>query len=471
MRGRSIVLVLLLIAASATPAGAQQEWVHPRDMGLADSAFVAPDPESLRYPLPGGAVAYISVDDLVPLVRFTALIGAGRADGAGAAGFAAGLRAGPASMSSSDFAELLAGMAALYEVEQGQTETRVTLEVPSEDVVLGLGLFAALLRGPLGAEAGDNSQDTASDRATGESGPVLYEGSLAAAVQLLEATLFADHPFGGAFDNDAASNAVAFRERFVVPQNVVLAVSGDFELATVHNALAVVFDGWSGEAPPLRQHPAPALPDARRVHAYDVDKLQGWVAIGHHLPEVPVQDEAALMVMNYIVGGGHFDTRLFRATRDRRGLTNDDSGFPEQGFRGPGVYTFRTYGRPQVVPLLIDLTFEEIDRIRAEPVSDEELFVARGALADGEYSLWFRNAAATTTTYAREWLRHRSHERSASWQDRVRQVTTADVLDAARRYLHPDRMQVVLVGPLEAIRSAPSLEGEPTLGDLEAAEH
>ena len=249
------------------------------------------------------------------------------------------------------------------------------------------------------------------------------------------------------------------------PSNVVLAVSGDLD-EEMRARLATSLGQWrtdAGAGQPLPIHPSASVPTSRKVHLYDVDKLQGWIAIGHGLPEVPLQDEAALMVMNYILGGGHFDTRLFRATRDRRGLTNDDSGFPVQGFRGPGLYSFRTYGRPGAVRLLIHLTLEEIERIRGELVSEEELFVAKGALADGDFSLWFRNGAATATTYAREWLRDGEHGRTASWPERVRAVTAEQVQAAARRYLAPDRMQIVVVGPIEAIRAAEPMEDEPAL--------
>jgi zinc protease len=461
MRRHATLAVVLVLAVRITPVAEPQVLVHPRAMGLRGGDFAAPDAVSLRHGLPGGGTAYVVQDDLVPLVRFTALIGAGRSDSAGAAAYAAALRSGPAAMAPGKFAEALARMAAQYQVEQAQTETRMSLEVPREDAVAGMGLFAALLRT---APAGEVSSE---DQATGveQSDPVLYEGSLDATVRLFEAALFADHPYGGQYSDESSASATAFHHHFVVPANVVLAVSGDFDPAAMRVALTAAFDDWGGEPPSLPVHPMPDLATERRLITYPVDKLQGWVVIGHELPDVPVEDEAALMVMNYVLGGGHFDTRLFRATRDRRGLTNDDSGFPEQGFRGPGVYTFRTYGRPEVVRLLIQLTFQEIERIRAEPVSEEDLFVARGALADGDFSLWFRNGAATATTYAREWLRYGSHTRTASWQERVRAVTAGDVLDAARQYLHPERMQVVVVGPIDAIRSAPALEAEPSLED------
>jgi predicted Zn-dependent peptidase len=96
-------------------------------------------------------------------------------------------------------------------------------------------------------------------------------------------------------------------------------------------------------------------------------------------------------------------------------------------------------------------------------VSDEELFVAQGALADGVYELQFRDGFATARTYAREWLRYGDHRRSASYPERLRDVTAADVQAAARKYLHPERMQMVIAGPIGEVRAAKPLEGEPAL--------
>ena len=52
---------------------------------------------------------------------------------------------------------------------------------------------------------------------------------------------------------------------------------------------------------------------------------------------------------------------------------------------------------------------------------------------------------------------------SASYPDRVRAVTPQQVLEAARRYLAPDRMIISVVGPLEQIGAAPMIESEPQL--------
>lgn len=456
VRTAGIAAWIALTIAAATALA--QDTTPPREMDLPAAGLRAPDPEPLRVQLDGGLVAYVVADATVPLVSLRAIVGAGSADAPGGAAYVRALRSGPASMPPGAMAAALQRMAARFEITQTATRTEIELQVAAEDVAEALPLFAALLREPLRAPVAVASERSAVESATGESGPVLYEGSLNAAVQLLRDRVFAAHPY--ATTARADGDAAGFAARFVAPGNVVLAIGGDLDEMALREELQRLFGDWSGAGVEMPQHPVPDPPAERAVLVYPVEALQGWVALGHELPAVPMQDEAPLAVMNYILGGGHFDTRLFRVTRDMRGLTNDDSGFPEPNFRGPGLYSFRTYGRPEAVRLLIELTLVEIERIRNETVTEEELFVARGALADGDFSLWFRDGAATARTYAIEWLQSRGHEGTGSWQERVRAVTAEQVLDAAQRYLHPERMQIVVVGPIDRIEAAPAMEGE-----------
>jgi predicted Zn-dependent peptidase len=59
-----------------------------------------------------------------------------------------------------------------------------------------------------------------------------------------------------------------------------------------------------------------------------------------------------------------------------------------------------------------------------------------------------------SATYALEDARYGSLERLMRWPDAVRAVTARDVTDAAARYIQPDRMGVVIIGQLDAVRKA-----------------
>jgi predicted Zn-dependent peptidase len=67
-------------------------------------------------------------------------------------------------------------------------------------------------------------------------------------------------------------------------------------------------------------------------------------------------------------------------------------------------------------------------------------------LADGEFPVRYLDGYALARSFALERLRYGNHERSASYVQRVRAVSEDDVLDAARKYLRPDNMQVILFG-------------------------
>jgi zinc protease len=476
---RTTPFAVLALLVSALPAMAQ-DYTHPLEMRLPSSDFQRPDPMQHRVVLDNGLVAYVMEDHTVPLVTLTAFVRVGTADAAkpGAAQvLERALRS--RNRAGTPLGDALREMAAEYRVNVSPEMTEISLNVPAADAWKALDLLAGILREPAvtdddaaAVRAQSESAALPSARATGESGPVLYEGSLALALERFNALLLGSHPYSGQATAEqtralTAADARAFHTRFFVPSNVVLAVAGDFSRDAAAARIRERFTDWSGaSAPAFRRAAAVTTRTPRRIHTYPADKLQAWIVIGHELPPVPAQDRAALDVMNYILGGGHFDTRLFREIRDKRGLANTAGGFPEAGVRGPGSYTIRTYGRPEVVPLLLDITFREMERIRSEPVSDTELLVAKGALADGVYQLQFRGGHTTARTFAREWAERGDHQGTATYPERVRRVSIQDVRAAARKYLHPERMQIVLVGPIDKVRAAQPAEAAKRLEDF-----
>ena len=475
----TVAAALLLLSP---PPSLAQDTTHPRDMNLPATGFARPDPERFRVELDNGLVVYIAEDHTVPLVTFSAFASVGTAHGPEGAAevLLRGLQQGPANLGAGDFRRTLEAMVAEYGVAMGAEETQITLNVPAEDAAAALRLLAGVLQTPRLPDPGSLAPSSAPDpappsganrpaTAAGESGPVLYEGSPDATVQAFHDHLFEGHPYGyqptaddfTALDRETVAELAA---AYLSAGNVTLAITGDFDADSMRAALIGAFGSWPARPAPAPSTFAPVATEApRRLYLHDVDKLQGWVILGHELPIVPEEDKAALEVMNYILGGGHFDTRLFRVTRDRRGLTNDDSGFLEPSLHGPGVYSFRTSGRPPVIRLLIELTLREIERIREGLVPEEELFVAQGALVDGTFAAGFADGNATARTLAQEWLRHGNHARSAAYPDRIRAVTREQVRAAAQNYLHPERMNIVVIGPLDEIRAAPRIEDERRL--------
>lgn len=451
------VFLLLAVVLAAVP-GSAQVLGHPTELGLPDSHFERPDPADYSVTLDNGLVAYLARADQVPLVTLSAFVRAGTVSDShpgSAEALQVALQAGGlAAYSTEEFAAALERMTAEYSVEMHDEWTEITLNVPVEDLDEALTLFGALLQDPVI----DDGAIASAGKAAGESldlgaedGPALYEGSLAAAVDQFHAILYAGHPYGAEpaqrdFDRLQPNHVREFHQRFFVPGNTVLAVAGDIDTDRMAGRLESLFSGWVAREVPEPTVQPPVTSKKRAQHNFTVDKLQTWLVFGHDLPRVPLADQASLEVMNYILAGGHLWTRMTVETRYKYGYTNDASGFLEPHWDGPGSYTFRSYSRHEVIDDIYRNMMDEVSRILHEPVSDEELFVAKGALTDGNFPVAYDDGYAIARSFAMEKLRYGHHERSGSYVSRVRAVDADGVRAAARKYLRPADMQIVLMG-------------------------
>jgi len=450
--------LLLLAVLFATPS-LSQDLTLPRDMGLPGSDYTRPDPAEYQLALENGLIAYVAEADQVPLVTISAFVRAGlvsdERQGAAESLLDALRNSGPLGMSSDDFKAAIKQMTAEFAVDMHDEWTEITLNVPTEDLDQALSLFAALLRNP---EIGDGNIERAAGSVApeakdlgGESGAALYEGSMNAAVDHFYNVIYKDHPYGdqptaGNYSDLQVEDVTSFHDKYFGPGNMTIAVAGAIDVEDINGRLVEHFGNWAAVGiPDVKQMPAITRTRAA-LHYYRSNKLQSWLVIGHDLPPVPLEEQAALEVMNYIMGAVHLNTRMMRETRYKFGYTNDASGFPEPHWYGPGGYTFRSYSRPDVIENIYENMMGELIRIRDEEVTEHEIFVAKGALADGSFPVGYLDGYALTRNFALERLRYGNHDRSASYVERIRAVSKDDVLNTARKYLRPDNMQVILIG-------------------------
>lgn len=455
-------LTSLLVVTTSTVAA--QDLTHPMRMGLPGSDFKRPSPSDFQLTLDNGLSIFVAEARQVPLVTLSAFIRAGLVDD-GQQGSAETLldslrSSGTATLPADAFTDALKQMTADFTVEMHDEWTEVTLNVPTEDLEKALAIFAELLRMPGISTANiDRAAESAkpdADDLGGEDGPALYEGSLNAAVGKFYDVLYGDHPYGTQpsvddFKNLNVADVVKFHSTYFVPGNMVFAIAGDIDADAINTMIVEQFDDWrSGAVPEAKEMPAVQLKGSRQ-HSFPAGKLQSWLVFGHELQQVADDDKAALEVMNYILAGGHLWTRMTIETRYKYGYTNDASGFLEDKWFGPGGYNFRSYSRPEVIKAIYDNMMEEIFRIQSEEVSDEELFVAKGALTEGNFQVRYLDGYRIARNFALEKLRYGDHDRSATYVERIRAVTAKDVLAAAVKFLRPDDMQVILVGQPEEL--------------------
>ena len=449
-------LILSSLALSLSTQVLAQDLTHPRDMKIPKSEFKRPDPAKYQVSLDNGLVAYVAKEDQVPLVSLTAFIKAGKIDGhkEGAAESLAEsfLNSGPKNMSPTTFKAALKRMTARYSVTLHNKWTEINLNVPAEDLEEAFELFSAIVKSPNITEANIKA---AAGKATKEikvdKNGVIIDGSSNVAVSkfhdiILKGNILGKKLVSSDFEDLSTHDVENFYTAYVVADNMTIAISGDINEEAIQKNLKAQFSGLINKTPPNRRNVPKIKHQKNKQHYFPADKLQTWVVIGHPLAPVAFKDETAFEVMNYILAGGHFWTRMFIETRDKYGLTNDASGYIEDQWDGSGSYSFHTSSRHDVTKQLYDNIMGVIYEIQEGLVSDEELMIAQNALADGVYEMKFKDGNATARSFAIEKLRYGNHERSKSYPARVRSVTKEDVLRAANEYMHPDAFQVILVG-------------------------
>jgi len=159
-------------------------------------------------------------------------------------------------------------------------------------------------------------------------------------------------------------------------------------------------------------------------------------------------DYYACAVMNYVLGGGGFSSRLMGRVRSDEGLAYDvHSRFPG-GVYYPGIVSIGFQSKSRTVAYATALCLEELKKMSAEPVSDRELNLAKRSFIET-----FPRAFATKTAVADALAREEFTGRYASdpdfWRNfraKISAVTKEDVQRVAQKYLQPDQVVVLAVG-------------------------
>jgi zinc protease len=285
----------------------------------------------------------------------------------------------------------------------------------------------------------------------------------------LAGLLYPGHRFGlplaGSADTvrglDAAA-ARAFYQRVFVARDAIVYASGDLSAADFEGRVRQGFGSWAaGEVPdPGPPAPSPA-PPARRVVIVDrPDLVQAQIAFGHEGISRTDPQRYAVLLMNSVVGGGGFSSRLMERVRAEAGLTYSvGSGFVLR--RTPGPFVVQTFTRIPETRRVIDLVLQVLDRARTDPPTAKELRDAQSE-AVGSFALGLETSDAIADALVGLDVYGLPEDSLDTYRSRVRAVTTAETAAAARDHLHPERMGIVVVGPAQALR--PQLEG---LGPIE----
>jgi predicted Zn-dependent peptidase len=432
-------------------------------------------PHPRRVTLNNGVRVLLIPDHELPLVNVQAMFRAGSVwDPVGKSGLAAltgaALRAGGTRRLTPDrLDERLENMAAILETAIGEESGSASLSALSKDIDAGLTLLTDLLTTPrFDAQRLELVRARMIDAVRRQNDEPEEIGMREVTEKIYDHTGYGDTPTIASLKRIGRDDVRAFHKRYIVPDETIIGVTGDFDEEKIVDRLEATIGRWRGGA----SSPAipPVVPDDSDagLWLFDKEAPQAVIRMGHAAALRTDPDYHALRVMDEILGGNGFSSRLMQKIRTERGLSYSVWSAYIGGRWNLGRFLIGVDTKVATADEAIRLTLAEVERIRTEPVTDEELAVARDSIVNSFVFIF-----DTPGRIMDQWLTLAYYDMPESYlleyRDKIMAVTRDDVRRAAEKHLSPDRLAIVVVGPAAELSPKLAPFGKPEIINPDAA--
>jgi zinc protease len=345
-----------------------------------------------------------------------------------------------------DISEEIEFIGASLGVSVDSDYTMLTLSVLKKDVEKGIEILSDILLNPVfPAEEIRRKKE-------------LIKGSLRQkeeepsfiAEKAFKKAVFGDLPYGRiasgsmeTIDRITRDDIKAFHTDFYTPGNTILSVVGDISDSELKSLIEKFLSSWR-PAEVKKSHPVHRTAGKKGVFFIERDLTQANIIIGHEGIRRGDSDYYAVSVMNYILGGGGFSSRLMQSVRDEMGLAYDVHSFftpnKEAGLFQVGVQT-----KNESAKTVISEVLKQIEKMRGGYVSDRELEDAKTYLTGS-----FPRRLETNRKTADFLVALEFYGLGLDYIERypvyINSVTKEEVRRVAMEHLDPEKLVIVVVG-------------------------
>jgi len=391
----------------------------------------------------------------LPMVEIKLLIRASKMDEppekAGLADLTASmLTEGTKHRTSKEISEEIEWMGAHLGASSGNDYTALFLSILKKDMEKGFEILSDVLLNPLFPEAEMKQKKE------------LIKGSLKQSEELPSflanrafiREVFGDHPYGRLTEGSPESiesitrdDLIHFHRNHYLPSESILSVTGDLshdELIRFIHRYLKAWENQNGEKDSRRDANPPQRKKIITIHR---DLTQATILLGHRGMKRGNPDYYAASVMNYILGGGGFSSRLMQKIRDEMGLAYDvHSSFSSDKYGGYFQISLQT--RNESASRVIGEILKGMKGMIEKQVSEEELRDAKTFLT-GSFPLRLDTMAKIANFLAGVEFYELGLDYDERYMDYINAVTLEDVKRAAEKYLDPLNYVLVVVGDLK----------------------
>ena len=461
---RMVSLIVFMICCFSAPFLVAEDdiVVHPNHLSFSPLEYDPQHANVHRHTLKNGVVGFFVEDHDLPLINVRLVLKIGSyldpLDKLGLIDCVVSLlrSGGTARWTAEAFDEEADFLAANILTSASLTSSNVTLNVQTKDLDRGLDLLFEMLKNPAFEKNRLNlyksrvlqnlqRRNDRTDSIERREWVRLLRGEHPSSAQVTRATI----------ESLSVEDLITTHRSYFHPGNFIFAISGDFDTDEIKLELEQRMENWEiGVATqPISPPNYRPFPGIYMVNKPDVN--QGRVSIGHLGIKHGNPDEFAIDLMNDILGGSGFTSRLMNRVRSDEGLAYSAASSFSAGAYYQGTFRAAFQSKSRTCAQAIQIVLDEIERMRSEKVSPSELETVRNNAVE-VFPRFFASARIVARTFAMDQLIGRESDYWLTYRDRLKEVTVEDIFRVAKKYLQPDQLVILVIGNVEEI-----LKGNP----------
>lgn len=284
--------------------------------------------------------------------------------------------------------------------------------------------------------------------------------------------LFGNHPYANEINGNEESiqkikrdDIVKFYQKHFIPNNSFIIFAGDI---TPNEAIPLVekyFKNWKkGENPHKKFQ---TVNDVTQTKVVIVDKpgaVQSAIRIGHLGIDRKNKDYVKVYTLNTLLGG-YFNSRINMNLRETHGYTyGASSSFDSRVYPGPFIVSADV--RNEVTDSSVAEIIKELRRIIEEPVPEDELKMAKDYIV-GSFPLQIETPAQVAARVMTLEIYGLPKDFYDKFREEVKKITAKDIQEVAKKYLHPDRLLIVVSGNSKQVKPVLEKFGPVVVYDAE----
>lgn len=386
----------------------------------------------------------------LPIVTVSLLIKAGPfnepAEKAGLANLTSELlMEGTKKRKASDISEEIEFIGASLDTSTNSDFSTVNLSVLKKDIEKGFEIFSDILLNPSFSE---DEIKRKKELIIGNLKQSEEDPSFVANREFTKA-IYGDQPYGRlvtgteeTINKITRDDLIRFHFEYYKPNNSILSVVGDLTDSELKEIIERYLGTWEAREIPISKKET-STERKKKVILVDKDLTQANILVGHSGIKREDPDYYAVSVMNYILGGGGFSSRLMQSIRDEMGLAYDIHSLFDARKEG-GYFYVSVQTKNATANKVIDEIIKQIDRIKTEPVSDQELDDAKAYLTGSFPRRFDTNKKIADMLVAVEYY-NLGHDYISRYPEYIKSVTKDDIIRVARKYLDINNYTLVVV--------------------------